>query len=124
MCDYGGQRIVSSFYMMYPMDNDVVEGREPYIPAQDVSLPDDFSSDNDFKFTFCRGFIHTGKTLTPMEELKPLNNMEVYRCIIPKGTEYIEGIDDDCNGSYASKQIMFKELVFMKDNSGNIQYTT
>ena len=49
------------------------------------------------------GFIHTFASVPPYYNL--FWNNRVFKCIIPKGTKYFIGDDDD----YASEQIIFVE---------------
>lgn len=49
------------------------------------------------------GFIHTRSLTVPYYELS--HGDRVFKCIIPKGTKYFIGKDDD----YASEQIIFVE---------------
>ena len=39
----------------------------------------------------------------------------VYRCTIPKGTVYVDGVEDNGLESYASEQIIFEEPVYFGD---------
>ena len=39
----------------------------------------------------------------------------VYKCIIPKGTEYVHGVDINNFDSYASKKIVFVKPVYFED---------
>ena len=53
------------------------------------------------------------KTISVRPSRRPLccENVVIFKCIIPKGTKYYEGVFDGNEVSYASKSIYFSEIV-------------
>lgn len=81
---------------------------------------DTLSTNDDKTFIYSEGFIHIFKSIKDaiyyMEILdKSKNNSnikyEIYKCIIPKDTLYVEGKTASNRDSYASKKIKFIEEI-------------
>ena len=73
--------------------------------------------------------VNSHETYMTVDKLRGLPNCDImpwvigialYRCVIPKGTEYLEGVSDGSVNSrcYASREIVFKEKVMEWNKSG------
>ena len=92
---------------------DVVKGERPFIAKGEIK-----PKQTKGYWIFKRGLIHTYRVFEAAKEcqkyLNVLDDMQIYRCIIPKGTKYVIGTDDlkySDDICYASEQIVFKERV-------------
>lgn len=56
------------------------------------------------------GFIHTYKFLNQDERNCNRDGQYIFKCIIPKGTEYIVGVDSYGYPSFASRKIRFVDV--------------
>lgn len=112
-----------SLYQSANVDSDCVENEIPY-KADGVCkrIPEsNFMYSQKYKYRYGEGLIHGFRTkkdadffITHSISMKYLYNFGtfiLYKCVIPKGTKYLDGVDDDGNASYAAKTIVFKEPV-------------
>ena len=102
-----------SYYRLEEIDVHCVEDGVPYA-AVGVSVKR--RNYDVYKYKYGSGLIHTFKykddAICIFE--KSVSNVILYRCVIPKGTEYVSGEDNNGFGSYASKQIVFEEPVHFR----------
>ena len=101
-------------YKYVSIDNEIIEGKKPFCAKGKTEIHKE-----DSVFTFEGGVIHTFNTLGAAEEVcKSFGDVEynaIFKCIIPKGTKYVEGrfgTEFALVDSYASKEIIFNELVY------------
>lgn len=90
-----------------------VNGLEPYAASGEaVPRP---HTDTVYPFTWGGGLVHSFRDLGACENLKGSTTL-IYRCTIPKGAEYVEGVALTTVGrpcvSYASKKLVFNERVY------------
>ena len=57
------------------------------------------------------GLVHTYNAKANLITFE-YSNALIYKCVIPKGTEYTEGVDERGGKCYASREIVFGEKVF------------
>lgn len=113
-----------SLYLSANVDSDCVENEIPY-KADGVCkrLPElNYMYSPIYKYRYAEGLIHGFRTKKDanffithsLSKQYPYNlcTCILYKCIIPKGTKYLDGIDDEGNSSYAAKTIVFKEPVW------------
>lgn len=108
-------------YQETPISNEVINGKKPFI-AKDYKgeeiTEEVFEIRKPVLDTIAGCAIHTFATKngakTEATELRDLflDKFYVYKCIIPKGTLYYEGIYDH-KKSFASHKIVFKERVLV-----------
>jgi len=95
-----------------PVSIKVIEGQE-FKPDPFISIGADRKSDGHYEVY--DGFIHSYKTRWKARKMAKYIRetlfkgedrwYDVYKCIIPKGTEYFDGVDENGFGAYASKSI-------------------
>lgn len=104
----------NSFYEFALIDKNCVENKQPFI-AKGYARSTKLSLGARYKYSYGEGLIHTFENEDDaMKSMEP-NDFDafaiLYKCTIPKGTEYIKGVEDDGFPSYASKKIIFEEPV-------------
>lgn len=104
-----------TYYVLNTIDNECVENGKPYkaegVARRRRSLADGYAH------VYTTGLVHTlaekDDAIALNAEYPDMNGLAIlYRCTIPKGTKYVEGVEDTGYRSYASKQIVFEEPVF------------
>ena len=91
----------------------VINGLEPYVPEGDA-VPE--CDELLCEYAWGRGLVHAYKNRFEGGAsclVGPYVN--IYRCVIPKGVEYVEGEDDAGCPCYAAKRLVFGERVYGKD---------
>ena len=108
-------------YQETPISNEVINGRKPFIAkdykGEEINEEALFEMEKPVLDTISGCAIHTFATkngakteATEIRDIFILDKFCVYKCIIPKGTLYYEGIYDH-KKSFASHKIVFKERV-------------
>lgn len=106
-------------YQQKKVTNSVIKGNENLIAEGNERIEDPRYNWNN-TYSVSEGFIHSFSGLSTV--LTHFANAslfmsrdgkvyELYKCIIPKGTKYIYGVDSDGVTSYASKEIKFVEKI-------------
>jgi len=106
-------------YQQKRITNSVIKGNENLIAEGNEVIEDPRYSWNN-TYSVSEGFIHSFRGLSVI--LKHFENAslfmsrddksyELYKCVIPKGTTYISGVDNDGVTCYASKEIKFVEKI-------------
>lgn len=104
-----------TYYVLDAIDRECVENGKPYkaegVARRRRSLAGGYSH------AYTAGLVHTlaekDDAIALNAECPGPNGLAiVYRCTIPKGTKYVEGVEDTGYRSYASKRIVFEEPVF------------
>lgn len=106
-------------YQQKKVKNSVIKGNENLIAEGKEKIEDPIYSRNN-TYSVSEGFIHSFRGLSTV--LRHFENAslfmprdgkvyELYKCIIPKGTRYISGVDNIGVTSYASKEIKFVEKI-------------
>lgn len=96
-----------------PIDNQIVYGFWPYVGLGDRSIKDI----NGYP-SVSEGYIHTYKILLVAEEMCNYytklfeNDIHLFECKIPAGTEYYDGVDSNSLSGYASERIVFVKKLF------------
>ena len=96
-----------------PIKDEIVHGLFPYVGEGDRSIKDVNGHPS-----VSEGYIHTYKTLLNAEEMCNYytklfeNDVHVFECKIPAGTEYYDGLDSNLLPGYASERIVFVKKLF------------
>lgn len=99
--------------MGFPIPQGVINGKLPYIAMNNKpkEIKSDYTSSVGNLFQYGPGLIHTlkhqPKKIIGYDKSSHLQE-ELFECIIPKGTKYVEGADTSMCESYASEKIIFK----------------
>ena len=111
-CKLEGYKYKSPFQEQ-PIDNQIVYGFWQYVGLGDRSIKDI----NGYP-SISEGYIHTYKALLVAEEMCIYytklfeNDVHLFECKIPAGTEYYEGVDSNFLSGYASERIVFVKKLF------------
>lgn len=104
----------NSFYQFALIDKNCVENKQPFI-AKGYARSTELSLGARYKYSYGKGLIHTFENEDDALKSMEPNDFDafaiLYKCTIPKGTEYIKGVEDDGFPSYAAKKIIFEEPV-------------
>lgn len=103
----------------------VINGKLPYIAEQSSKdNKHDYTCSVGNLFQFGPGLIHTfkhqPKKIIGYDESSPWKE-ELFECIIPKGTKYVEGVDTSMCEGYASEKIFFKRKTKFEKEKPNKQ---
>ena len=96
-----------------PIKDEIVLGLWQYVGLGDRPIKDI----NGYP-SISEGYIHTYKTLLNAEEMCNYytklfeNDVHVFECKIPAGTEYYDGLDSNLLPGYASERIVFVKKLF------------
>ena len=103
-------------YMYIPVDSDIINGEKPF-KAKCVGYGGAHRREKgmnhkypEYNYRIESGYIHTYQDFNAAYD-GLYGTDRIFKCIIPKGTKYYAGIFDGGAPSYASKEIVFKELI-------------
>lgn len=111
-CKLEGYTYHSPFQEL-PIKDEIVLGLWPYVGLGDRSIKDVNGHPS-----VSEGYIHTYKTLLNAEEMCNYytklfeNDIHLFECKIPAGTEYYDGLDSNLLPGYASERIVFVKKLF------------
>jgi hypothetical protein len=118
----------ASPFVLGTISKDVIEGKTPFI-ARKYNIEKKYCteiSEDDFskllnQYCIGHGAIHTFSSRTSAKKVASWFRsfctfsknkvFIVFKCIIPKGTQYYYGTCDNGSKGYASRQIIFKEIL-------------
>ena len=105
--------VYRAFYRYVPIGKECVEERFPY-KGRGIALP---LLSHLRGYRYGEGLIHSFKTkkdaISTLEKgYTHMKNGIIYKCIIPKGTEYVSGINEEFLNTYAAKEIVFEKPVY------------
>ena len=108
--------IFMTHYLYRIIPQDCFENNSPFKAKGLAKHEENYSETQDYKYRYTSGLIHSFKykkdSLNVLKDFSYINLYTIlYKCTIPKGTEYIEGVEDNNFTSYAAKQIIFNEPV-------------
>ena len=107
-CKLEGHSYMSPF-VEQPIMAEIIFGLYPYVALGEKSIKSQFGN---YPF-ITEGYIHTYKFKIVAEEVLDYfqnrfeNDLHLFECKIPAGTEYYEGLDDNFLATYASDKIIF-----------------
>lgn len=114
--------IYKSLYFYKTIKTECVENEVPYVAqGEGVRIePDVYTKMFKKRYRYGAGFIHGYKNkedvLLFIKNQLPMfsgyTHYIAYRCVIPKGTEYVCGVDDEGDATYAARQIVYKEPIW------------
>lgn len=99
---------LSTPYQLYRVPEEAIQGRRPFKAGGTPVFRQQLSTYPDHILTYSDHILTEGAIHTYKE--KPRNrhkNHTVFKCIIPKGTEYATGTDSGGTECYASREIVF-----------------
>lgn len=96
-------------YVFTEVKDNIIRGEEFFKAKGKMNIRLSGLAKKNLMFMVGQGFIHTYKNFPTQKVFG--KNTAVFKCIIPKGTNYIEGTNYKGNLCYASRKIKFVEKI-------------
>lgn len=106
-----------TFYWFGTIPFECIDGKEPYKAKGSIKNGTRIVNG---KASYGLGLIHTfaEENLEQFRRCFKQRSIRIYECVIPKGTKYIDGVDEGRTACYGSCKIVFKRLTYYTDNRG------
>lgn len=120
------KKIFKTPFQRYEVNNDVINGNENLKACYCDETKDNTPKLEDAGYKIEDGFIHTinGKDesntlfcVTKKLFSDLIKHPILFECVIPKGTEYYSGIDNNFHHGYAAKEIRFVKQVEIEETN-------
>lgn len=99
-----------AYYRANPISNEVFDDKKPYVAIGDGAPEPSKFFGTKYGYKFGSGYIHTFSNKNDTDDYR-FGGTRIFKCIIPKGTPYLKGIDSRERSTYISKQIIFVEMI-------------